>query len=98
MMFTEKDFAEWKNFPRKMEREFGEHTYTGTDSATMLVTYSPELAAMIRPFPKEKHFEFDLKLLSCKQCKTKALFLCLPAQLDYHCDDCKKKEKAKSGS
>lgn len=97
MTFTEKDFAAWKNFPRRMEREFGETTYTGTDNATMLVNYSPELKSMLRPYPPAQHFEFDLKLLSCKGCKKKALWLCLPAQLDYQCDDCSK-EKNKSRS
>jgi hypothetical protein len=96
MTFSEKELDDWKQFVRKMEREFGEHTHTGTDNATILVNYSPELRVMLRPSPPSKHYEFDLKLLSCKGCKKKALWLCLPAQLDYQCDDCQRKEK-KSG-
>lgn len=93
MTFTQKEFDDWKTFARRMEREFGEQTYVQPSSACMLVNFSDELCAMIRPLPQEKHFEFDLKLLSCKQCKKKALYLCLPTQLDYQCDDCKGKAK-----
>ena len=93
MTFTEKDFAEWRNFPRRMEREFGVQTYTGTDNAVVLVNYSSELKEMLRPLPQQKNYEFDLKLLSCLKCKVKALWLCLPDQLGFYCDDCRMKEK-----
>lgn len=93
MTFTQKDFDEWKRFSRRMEQEFGSNTYTGTDHAVMVVNYSPEFKAMVRPYPQDKHYEFDLKLLSCRNCKKKSLWLCLPDQLDCCCDDCKQKER-----
>lgn len=93
MTFTQKEFDDWKTFVRRMEREFGEQTYTQPSSAVMLVHFSSELCENIRPYPKQVHYEYDLKLLSCSGCKKKALYLCLPVQLNYCCDDCAKKTK-----
>ena len=91
--FTVKELDEIRKFQNRLTKEFGEATYVGTDYATVMLEYSPELKAMIRPMPNEKHYDFDLKHLSCRDCKKKALFLCLPAQKDFVCDDCLTKRK-----
>ena len=94
MVFTEKDFDKLRNFQKRMEQEFGESAYVGTDHATVVVEYSPELKAMIRPLPPEKHFAFELKVLGCRDCKvSKQAFLCLPDQVSYVCDKCLTKRK-----
>jgi len=95
MLFTAKDFDTFRNFSKRLEKEYGANTYVGTDTATLFVEYSPELKAMLRPQPPAQHLEFDLKLLSCLDCKKNQLFLCLPAQESYLCDECSSKRKLK---
>lgn len=91
MKFSEKEFSNLRNFQRRLEREFGENTtYVGTDYANVLVEYSTELKAMLRPLPPEQNFEFDLKHLKCK-CGKSQLFLCLPKQETFTCVECKSK-------
>jgi hypothetical protein len=96
MTFTEKDFEKLRNFQKRVNREFGENAYVGADSATIVVNYSAELKAMLRPFPLQKHFEFYLRILDCRDCKKTEVFLCLDEQDAYVCDDCLVKRK-KSG-
>ena len=96
MVFTAKDFDKLRSFQKRMEREFGENAYVGTDNAVVVVNYSAELKAMIQPLAEQQHFEFALKVLACRDCKKREVFLCLPEQDDYVCDDCLTKRK-KSG-
>ena len=93
MLFTEKDFDKFRNFQKRAEREFGENAYVGTDNVCVVVEYSPELKAMLRPVPSAKHYEFSLDILSCRDCKTKRVFLCLPEQIEYLCENCLGKRK-----
>lgn len=93
LTFTEKEFDVLRKFQDRLAREFGSTTYVGTDNACVLVEYSPELKTMIRPLPGDKHYEFELKQLSCRDCKKKALLLCLLTQEDFVCDDCLSKRK-----
>lgn len=95
MTFTEKDFATFRNFQNRLAKQFGEHACVGTDNVNVLVEYSPELKAMIRPLPPTTHFEFALKHLFCKDCKNGQVFLCLPDQEEYVCDVCSARRKAK---
>jgi hypothetical protein len=89
MVFTKKDFDALRNFQKRMEKEFGSTAYVGTDYATVLVEYSAELKAMIRPMPSVQHLNFVLKFLTCRNCKTaRQAFLCLEEQDDYLCDMC----------
>ena len=93
LTFTEKEFDVLRNFQNRLTKEFGVNTYVGTDNVNLFVEYSPELKAMIRPLPGEKHFEFEIKHLSCRDCKKKALLLCLPSQEDFVCVECLVKRK-----
>jgi hypothetical protein len=76
-----------------MEKEFGKNAYIGTNYATVMVEYSPRLVAMLRPFPEVNQFEYELSQLSCEDCKEKRLFLCIPGETTFLCDDCAYKRK-----
>jgi len=96
MVFTQKDFDKLRNFQKRIEQELGENTYAGTDNAVVVVNYTAELKSMMRPLAEQRHFEFALKILRCRDCKKNEVFLCLPEQDDYLCDGCLGKRK-KSG-
>jgi hypothetical protein len=89
--FTEKEFEVLRKFQNKMNAVFGETAYVGTNYAMVMLDYSPKLVAMLRPYPTEKHFTFEVKLLPCKDCTKTALYLCLTSEESYFCDACLKK-------
>lgn len=91
--FTEKDFGQLRNFQNKMNKIFGDTAYVGTDYATVLLDYSPTLKLMLKPFPQDKKYEFEVKFLICKKCKRTNLFVCLSEETEYICDDCLSKVK-----
>lgn len=91
--FTEKDFAQLRNFQNKMNKVFGVAAYVGTDYATVLLDYSPALKAMIRPMPQSPQYEFEVKFLTCKKCKRTNLFVSLAEETEYCCVDCVDKTK-----
>ena len=91
--FTEKDFKELRRFQNKMNNVFGEQAYVGTDYSTVLLEYSPRLKAMLRPMPSEKHYDFEVKMLSCEGCKHTALFLATTDENMFVCSDCLGKKK-----
>jgi len=90
--FTEKEYEVFRKFQNKINAVFGETAYVGTNNAVVLLEYSPTLNAMIRPndpqHPVAKRYDFQAKLLPCKDCKKTALFLCLPEEENYVCNDC----------
>jgi hypothetical protein len=88
VVFTEKEFDVLRKFQNKMNAVFGESAYVGADNAVVLLEYSPTLKAMLRPFPSDERYDFQVKILSCKDCKKTALFLCLPEEETYVCNDC----------
>jgi hypothetical protein len=96
IVFTEKTFKTLRNFQDAMAKLFGETAYVGPDSATFLIDYSPELKAMIRPYPPSIHYEFKLAQLSCKDCGENRMFICLPQETHWLCGKCETKRK-KSG-
>lgn len=91
--FNQKEFDKLRSFQDRMAKEFGDTAYVGTDSATVLVEYSPQLRAMIRPFPPENHFEFELLQLQCEDCKKNRMYLSLPGETTFVCEDCLGKRK-----
>ena len=50
--FTQREFDKLRTFQDRMAKEFGDTAYVGTNYATVLVEYSPQLVEMLRPFPK----------------------------------------------
>jgi hypothetical protein len=91
--FTQKEFGKFRSFQDRMAKEFGDTVYVGTNNATVLVEYSPQLVAMLRPFPPTQQFDYELSQLSCQDCKRKQLFLSVPGENSFVCDDCVGKRK-----
>ncbi len=88
LTFTDKEFEVLRKFQNKMNAVFGESAYVDGDNAVVLLEYSPTLKSMLRPYPSDKKYEFEVKLLPCKDCKKTSLFLCLPTEENYVCNDC----------
>ena len=88
LTFTEKEFNKFRFFQDRMAKEFGDTAYVGTDNAVVLVEYSPQLKAMLRPCPPQKQFEYKLSQLSCTNCKRKKMVLSLPDETEYWCGEC----------
>lgn len=84
-----------RKFQNALAKEFGETSYVGTGHATVVLEYSPELIAMLRPFPATEHLEFVVRQLACSDCKKKQMFICLDSQTEFLCDDCAVKRKKK---
>ena len=78
-----------------MNKEFGETAYVGTNNAVVLVEYSPQLTEMLRPFAKVNQFEYELLQLSCEDCKVKRMYLSVPGEVTFVCEDCVGKRKKK---
>jgi len=95
LVFTQKEFDVLRKFQNRMNVEFGEAAYVGTDSATVVLDYSPELKAMIRPMPVAQNFEFVVRQLACSDCKTKQMFICLESQTEFLCSECAVRRKKK---
>jgi hypothetical protein len=97
--FTDKEFEVFRKFQNKINGVFGETAYVGSDYATVILEYSPTLKALLRPSdpknPVEKKYGFEVKLLSCKDCKKTSLFMCLPEEENYVCDECIGRRKKK---
>lgn len=96
LKFTQKEFEKLRNFQNRMAKEFGDTAYVGTDYATVLVEYSPQLKGMLRPMAKVFQDEYELLQLTCEGCKTNRLFLSVTGETTFVCDDCVGKRKKKS--
>jgi len=95
LTFTPKEFDKFRTFQLRVANEFGDTAYVGTNNATVLVEYSPQLTEMLRPLSRVNQFEYELSQLTCKDCKRKAMFLSMPGETTYVCSDCLFKRKAK---
>jgi hypothetical protein len=95
LTFTQKEFEKLRSFQDRMAREFGDTVYVGTNNVCILVEYSPQLTAMLRPFSPTNQFEYELSQLTCEGCKKKAMFLSIPGETTYVCNDCISKRKSK---
>jgi hypothetical protein len=51
---------------------------------------------MLRPLSKGNQFDYELLQLSCQDCGKRQLFLSLPGETSFVCDDCVGRRK-KSG-
>jgi hypothetical protein len=96
LVFTEKEFDVLRKFQDKLAKEFDSTAYVGTDYAMVMLDYSPELKAMLRPLPNVKHYEFVVKQLGCHDCKKKRVFICLESQIEFLCDECAYKRQLKA--
>lgn len=97
LTFTQAEFDKLRKFQDRLAKEFGDTAYVGTNSATVLVEYSPQLVEMLRPLAKVNQFDYELAQLSCKDCHKNAMYLALPGETTFVCEACGTKRK-KSGS
>jgi len=96
LKFTQKEFDKLRVFQNRMNKEFGENAYVGTNNACVLVEYSPKLTEMIRPLAQCNQFEYELKQLKCEDCGGNRMYLAAPDENTYVCEDClTKRQKAK---
>lgn len=93
--FTQKEFDKLRPFQDRLAKEFGDTVYVGTNSVTILIEYSPCLAQMLRPFPTVIRYEYELKQLTCDDCKRKQMFIACPDETSYVCNDCLGRRKKK---
>ena len=93
--FTQKEFDELRKFQTAFNKKFGETAYVGTDSACVLLEYSTELKAMLRPFPPANHYDFEVRCLMCEDCKKNQPFICAKEENTFVCNDCKGKRSRK---
>jgi hypothetical protein len=78
-----------------MNKEFGDTAYVGTNNAVVLVEYSPQLVEMLRPLSKVNQFEYELTQLLCQDCKKPRVYLSVPGETTYVCEDCLVRRKKK---
>jgi len=61
LKFEEGDFANMRTLEKAVRRQLGTNVYVGTNSLCLYFEYPKEMAAMLRPFPEKKQFEFELE-------------------------------------
>lgn len=111
LTFTQKEFDKLRTFQERMAKEFGDTAYVGADYATVLVEYSPRLKKELRPLPAltdyghnnvvvdenyKPQFEYELLQLTCEDCKKFRMYLSLPGETKYLCEDCAYKRLLKA--
>jgi hypothetical protein len=108
LKFVKKDFAKMQGFAESIRRQLGQNSYAQTEYAALAVGFSPQLKAMLRPYPQSEVFDFELRLLECKvkgcnAChKFEMMFAGLQEVIEWECEPCrqdrlKKEEKKASG-
>ena len=95
LTFTQKEFDKLRSFQDRLAKEFGDTVYVGTNNTTILVEYSPQLTEMLRPLSTLKQYDYELLQLSCQDCHKKRVYLSVPGETDFVCEDCLVKRKKK---
>ena len=81
------------NLSNEVKKLLGENCHAETSYATLVVEYSPEFAAMLRPFPTQKIYDFALKHYKCVGCQ-KIFLVIAPVNKECpKCEECIAKEK-----
>ena len=57
----DEDFRDLKSFEKAVKAQLGKNVYVGTDSLCFYFDFPRDLANMLRPFPTEKQYEFELE-------------------------------------
>jgi hypothetical protein len=86
--FKPKSFDRFRGVEDVLKGRFGDTTYVGTNNMTVLVEYSPKLVSMLRPFPPEQVFDYELKMLTCKDCSVERPFVASKDETSFVCDLC----------
>lgn len=74
----------------------GNQSHAETTYATMVVEYSDEFKAMLRPYPPQENYEFEFKAFICKSCKKPIWVIAAPTTVYEKCDECRAKQQAKA--
>ena len=98
LTFTQKEFDKFRSFQDRLAKEFGDNVYAGTNHACVLVEYSPQLAEMLRPLAKVNQFTYELLQLSCQDCNKKRMYLSVPGETSFVCEDCVARRKKKGAN
>jgi hypothetical protein len=61
LKFEDKDFATLRAFETAVRKQLGKNVYVSGDSLCFYFDYPKELAAMLRPMPEEKKYEFEVE-------------------------------------
>jgi len=93
--FKSKSFDKFRGVEDVLKGRFGDTTYVGTNSMVVLVQYSPKLVAMLRPFPQEQVFDYELKMLKCVDCPMELPFVAAKDENTFVCESCLKKQEEK---
>jgi len=93
--FKPNSFDRFRGVEDVLKGVFGQHTYVGTNSMCVHVEYSPKLVAMIRPFPPQQVFNFELKILKCEDCMAQLPFLAAEDENSFVCEPCVRKRDEK---
>lgn len=93
--FTSNEFKDLRKFQNAFNKKLGSESYVGTDHACMVVEYSPQLKAMLRPYPQELVYDYELRVLTCEDCKQGQPFLCVKDETTYVCWGCLTKRELK---
>lgn len=96
VVFTQKEFDKLRAFQDRMAKEFGDTVYVGTNYATVVLEYSSQLVEMLRPYAKVNQFEYEVSQLSCEGCKKNRMFMCVPGETKFLCEDCISKKMLKT--
>lgn len=61
LTFEDKDFENMRALDKAVKKQLGNNCYVGTNSLCMFFDYPKEMVAMLRPYPENKQYEFDLE-------------------------------------
>jgi len=93
--FKPKSFDKFRGVEDVLKGRFGDTTYVGTNIMVVLVQYSPKLVAMLRPFPSEQVYEYEVRMLTCEDCPLELPFVAAKDEMTFVCDKCLDKRKKK---
>jgi hypothetical protein len=104
LKFVKKEFEKMQKLEAAFKRQLGNSVYAGTNYASLVMDYSPKLAAMLRPFPPQDDIEVDVIEKDCEpkgkrspKCYQKAIYLAEAGeQFSWECDECVSVNKKKT--
>ncbi len=91
--FSKKSFAKMANLSDEMKKLLGDNCHAETTYATVVIDYSPEFAAMLRPYPPAEVYDFSLKQFRCKTCNKPMLVIAAATTEVGSCAACVEKKK-----
>lgn len=86
--FKPKSFNNFRGVEDVLKGRFGDTAYVGTNNMVVLVEYSPKLVAMLRPFPPQETYEYDVRMLKCEDCSLERPFVAAKDEFTFVCDKC----------